>query len=81
MFKTEAVRREIEHIRRSAGEGDLSMLRAENLINWLRSVYYNGDRGESQLEMFVAKYPWNANAIKSYILKDASKLRLTTKQA
>ena len=80
MFKTEAVRREIEHIRRSAGEGDLSVLRVENLINWLRGTYYQNDKGESQLEMFVVKYPWNANQIKSYILKDTGKLRLTTKQ-
>jgi hypothetical protein len=80
MIKTEAVRREIEHIRRSTGEGDLSALRGENLINWLRSGYYKSERGESQLEMFVTKYPWNANQIKSYILRDSSKLRLTTKQ-
>lgn len=79
MIDTPRVRREIEHIRRAASVTETEALRSANMINWLRDTYYRGDRSESQLEMFIAKYPSNANAIKAYILKEATKLRLTTK--
>lgn len=80
MIDSSRVRREIEHIRRSASDHEREALQSDNMINWLRNTYYRGDRSESQLEMFIAKYPSNANAIKSYVLKDSNKLRLTTKQ-
>lgn len=80
MIDTTRVRREVEDIRRKATESNLSALRGENLINWLRNHYYQSDSGESQLEMFLIKYPWNANAFKAYILREANKYRITTKQ-
>lgn len=79
MIDTTRVRREVEHIRAKAGEKELSSLKADNLINWLRNSYYKTDVSESQLEMFIIKYPWNANTLKSYILKETNKYRITTK--
>lgn len=77
MIDTTRVRREIEDIRRKATESDLGALRGDNMINWLNSYYSSNE--ESQLRMFLTKYPWNANQVKHYLLRDTTKFRLSTK--
>lgn len=79
MIKTDAVRREIEHAKRAVTEQSVAAPGAQNLITWLNGTYYKSENGESQLLLFVAKYPWNANSIKEYIEGTRKNLRLKTK--